>query len=145
MVTIKIKKMDELAIVPKKAHDTDAAFDLYALEGGCVYPKALSYHIRTGVAAQVPKGYYLQASLRSGIADKTGIRLSNGIGVLDCAGYTGEIHLIVDNLGKEPFRFEAGDRIAQFTVMKEIKAETKVTDELEETERGNGGFGSTGK
>lgn len=145
MITIKIKKMDELAIVPKKAHETDAAFDLYAVKGGCIFPGCLSFHIHTGIAAQVPEGYYLQASLRSGIADKTGLRLSNGIGVLDCAGYTGEIQIIVDNLGKEPVRFEAGDRIAQFTVMKVIKAETQVTDELEETDRGNGGFGSTGR
>ncbi len=99
--------------------------------------------VPTGIKAEVPKGYEIQIRARSGLALKYGISLVNGIGTID-SDYRGEIGVILINLGKEDFVINNGDRIAQMVVAKYEYAEIEEVKELTETERGPGGFGSSG-
>lgn len=99
--------------------------------------------VPTGIKAEVPKGYEIQIRARSGLALKHGISLVNGIGTID-SDYRGEIGVILINLGKEDFIINNGDRIAQMVVAKYEYAEIEEVKELTETERGPGGFGSSG-
>lgn len=100
--------------------------------------------IKTGLFLEIPEGYEAQVRPRSGLAIKHGITLLNSPGTID-ADYRGEIGVILVNLSQEPFVVENGDRIAQLVFAKVEQAEWKLTDEINETDRGEGGFGSTGK
>jgi len=138
------KKLVPNAEIPTKAHDTDAGMDVksvkeYTLFGG----KWLC--VETGLSAEIPKGYEIQVRPRSGLSAKYGVTVLNSPGTID-ADYRGEIKVILINHGTEPFKINIGDRIAQL-VMKPI-IETVATyevTELSNTERGDGGFGSSGK
>jgi dUTP pyrophosphatase len=99
--------------------------------------------IPTGIAIALPAGYEAQVRARSGLAAKHGIGLVNGIGTID-ADYRGEIGAILINNGQEPFAINPGDRVAQLVIAKYEHVKFKQVDTLEETERGSGGFGSTG-
>jgi dUTP pyrophosphatase len=99
--------------------------------------------IRTGLAMAIPKGYEIQVRSRSGCALKYGIMLVNGIGTID-EDYRGEIGVILYNSSKEDFFINRGDRIAQLVLQKVPKVDLIVVDDLDETDRGEGGFGSTG-
>ena len=101
------------------------------------------YLVPTGLAIELPQGYEAQIRARSGLAVKFGIGLVNGIGTID-SDYRGEIKVPLINWGEEPFRIENGDRIAQMVIAAYERAEWEITDSLEETERGAGGFGHTG-
>ena len=99
--------------------------------------------IPTGFFLQIPEGYEVQIRARSGLAIKNGIALVNGIGTID-SDYRGEVMVPLINLGTEEFIVRDGDRIAQMVLSSYVRAELEVVDRLEETDRGTGGFGSTG-
>ena len=99
--------------------------------------------IHTGLFMEIEPGFEVQIRARSGLALKQGICLANGIGTID-SDYRGEVCVILANFGREAFVVKDGDRIAQMVVMKYETAEIEASDELAETDRGSGGFGSTG-
>jgi dUTP pyrophosphatase len=99
--------------------------------------------VPTGLFIELPEGYEAQVRARSGLAIKNGISLVNGIGTID-SDYRGEIKVILINLGNEDFTINNGDRIAQMVFIKHEQAEFELVDELQDTERGAGGFGHTG-
>lgn len=100
--------------------------------------------IPTGLSIELPEGYEMQIRPRSGLAAKHGITVLNSPGTID-ADYRGEIRVILVNLSNEEFRIEAGERIAQMVVARHEQVEWELAEELAESERGGGGFGSTGK
>ncbi len=97
--------------------------------------------VPTGLFVELPSGYELQVRPRSGLAAKHGVTVLNSLD----ADYRGEIRVILVNLSSEPFEVKAGERIAQLVIARHERAEWDLVDELSETERGTGGFGSTGK
>ena len=99
--------------------------------------------IPTGISVELPEGYEAQVRARSGLAIKHGISLVNGIGTID-SDYRGEIKVILINLGDKEFTINSGDRIAQMVFIRHEQAEFELVEELNETERGSGGFGHTG-
>lgn len=131
--------------LPSYAHEGDAGMDIRAFinEPITLLPGKRAL-IGTGIHLQIPRGFECQIRSRSGLAIQHGVCVLNGVGTIDC-GYTNEIGVILINLGEEPFVINSGDRIAQmvFAVLAEVK-EFDLVDMLDETERGNGGFGSTG-
>jgi dUTP pyrophosphatase len=100
--------------------------------------------ISTGIAIELPEGFEAQIRGRSGLAAKHGVGLVNGIGTID-ADYRGEIKIILINWGKEPFKINRGDRIAQMVIQRVEQVDLILTDRLGTTLRGDGGFGHTGK
>ena len=99
--------------------------------------------VPTGISVELPEGYEAQVRARSGLAIKHGISLVNGIGTID-SDYRGEIKVILINLGDKEFTINSGDRIAQMVFIRHEQAEFELVEELNETERGSGGFGHTG-
>lgn len=144
-MTVKVKKFNERAVLPKVATAGAAAADLYALLDGPVTVGGGERRlIPTGIAIELPSnGYVALICARSGMAFKKGVCLANGIGVVD-SDYRGEILVAVLNSGSEPQTIEPGDRIAQLMIMPVTVPEYVEVNELDETERGSGGFGSTG-
>jgi dUTP pyrophosphatase len=100
--------------------------------------------VKTGLFIEIPEGYEAQVRPRSGLALKKGVTVLNSPGTID-ADYRGEIGVILVNLSQQPFEIESGDRIAQLIFAKVEQANWKITEELNPSERGEGGFGSTGK
>lgn len=101
------------------------------------------YLVPTGLFVEIPEGYEAQIRGRSGLAINSGISLANGVGTID-SDYRGEIKVILINLGTEPFEIKHGDRIAQMVLCKYEKIDFQLVEELNDTERGNNGFGHTG-
>ena len=99
--------------------------------------------IRTGLYMQLPEGYEAQIRGRSGLALKRGVRVFHGVGTID-ADYRGEIGVILENAGNEPFVVEDGDRIAQMVIAKHERARLSIVEQLDDSGRGEGGFGHTG-
>lgn len=139
---ILFKKLVPEAIVPAYARPGDAGMDLCSVEEGVLEPGCHRL-FRTGLAAALPPGTEGQVRPRSGLALKHGVTVLNAPGTVD-EGYRGEIGVILVNHGKEPFAVSAGMRIAQFVVANVVRAEVETADDLSATERGAGGFGSTG-
>jgi len=133
----------EGAQVPTYAHDTDAAADLYAMEDVTLQGNTTGNKIRTGVCIQLPEGWLALIIPRSSIGAKTPLRLSNSVGLID-SGYRGELGVLYDNISEVPHEIKAGDRIAQLLVMPSYRFQAKVVESLEDSDRGEGGFGSTG-
>lgn len=142
MVNVKIKKIHEDAVIPSYAREGDAGVDLYSVINYDLFPGE-RYLIPTGIKVAIPKGYEAQIRPRSGLAFKHGLTVVNTPGTID-SGYRGEIGVLVINHGKEKFQIEKGSRIAQMIFNKIEDAVFEETDELDETERGSGGFGHTG-
>ena len=136
--------IDSGAKVPTYAHDTDAAADLYALETVVVEGKTLGNKIRTGVKIQLPEGWLALILPRSSMGTKTPLRLSNSVGLID-SGYRGELGVLYDNISDTPYTINAGDRIAQLLVMPSYRFQAKVVDILSDSDRGETGFGDSGK
>lgn len=136
-------KLEEDAQVPTYAHDTDACADLYALEDKVVNAHTYGNKIRTGVSIQLPEGWVAMIFPRSSIGAKTPFRLSNSVGIID-SGYRGELGVLFDNTSDNDTTINKGDRIAQLLVMPSYRFMPKVVDSLEDSDRGEGGFGSTG-
>lgn len=137
-------KLDGDAKTPTYAHETDAAADLYAVEDITLPAHSLSNFIHTGVHIQLPEHWVAYVIPRSSIGLKTGLRLSNSVGCID-APFRGEIGVIYDNISDSDYTIKAGDRIAQLIVAPAYHFKAQVVDILNATERGEGGYGSTGK
>ena len=144
---IKIKKLYEDSTIPTKGSEYAAGYDLYAHLGECDAIHILPHEtkkIGTGVAIQPPKGTFGAVFARSGLATKQGLRPANGVGVCDY-DYTGEYIVALHNDTEEDRTIANGDRIAQLVFIPYETGDLTVVEELDETERGAGGFGSTGK
>lgn len=164
---IRVKKLHPDAVIPTKAHADDAGFDLVAVEDVIIEPGE-TVLVRTGLAFELPKGFEMQVRPRSGISLKTKLRVV--LGTVD-SGFRGEVGVIVDNIAKDPcgnksqyltyidgfdyrtdgemypnntYLIRKGDRIAQAVIKTVEQAHFIEVDELDETERGEGGFGSSG-
>lgn len=142
-VSIEIMKTHENAIIPKYANIGDAGMDIYAIEKMTIEPNT-TVIIPTGLRMAIPIGYEIQIRPRSGMSSKTKIRIANSIGTID-SGYRGDIGIIFDNIGNTPYTINIGDRIAQMVLNEVPVAEFQLVEKLDNTSRGNGGFGSTGK
>lgn len=136
-------KTGEKGQVPTYAHTTDAAADIYAAETITLAPHSLSNKIKTDIKIALPEGWAAAILPRSSIGAKTGLRLSNSVGIID-SDYRGEIGVLYDNISDSEYTINAGDRIAQMIVFPVNHFKARVVDEVPETERGEGGFGSTG-
>jgi dUTP pyrophosphatase len=137
---VKIKKLHKGAVVPVYATDGSGAFDLFCTNQSSVLPTG---YFQTGLSFEIPKGYTLLLFSRSGHGFSKDIRLANCVGVID-SDYRGELKIKLTNDGVHHQVFKAGDRIAQGIVIETPRVTFNLVEELEETERGEGGFGSTG-
>lgn len=137
---MKLKVMlDEKAYMPKRAHSTDAGLDLFSRQRRLIWP-GMSVVFDTGVHIQIPEGYVGDVDAKSSLMEKNLLTA----GTIDC-GYTGSIKVKLFNLGGGMVEILEGQKIAQLVIKSIITPELEVVDELEDTERGEGGFGSTGK
>lgn len=141
-VPVKTKKLHPDAVIPKYAKDGDAGFDFCAIHDEFIKPGE-TVIVQTGLAMAVPKGFELQVRPRSGMSVKTKLRVANSPGTID-SGYRGEIGIIIENTGDIEIGVRKGDRIAQGVIGLVPVATFQETEELDETQRGAGGYGSTG-
>jgi dUTP pyrophosphatase len=142
-MSLRIVRLDERAILPTRAHAGDAGLDLYALDALRLGPGERA-PVSTGIAVEIPVGQAGLVLPRSGLAARHGIALVNAPGLID-SGYRGELRVLLLNTDREQtFSLRAGDRIAQL-VLVEIRTPVPIeVDELDRSERGEGGFGSSG-
>lgn len=141
---IKIKRLSENAVLPQYATEQSAGLDLHAVLDEPVTLRSLERKmIKTDLAIALPPGYEAQVRPRSGLAVKHGITVLNTPGTID-ADYRGNICVILVNLSNEPFTINNGERIAQLVISNYERADWEEVEELNETERGYKGFGSTG-
>jgi dUTP pyrophosphatase len=142
-MTLKVRRLDDRARLPTRAYPGDAGLDLYALEDGMLGPGDRA-SIRTGLAIEIPDGQAGLVLPRSGLAARHGLALVNAPGLID-AGYRGEVCVLLLNTDRiAPFTIAGGDRIAQLVL---VRVETPAVVEVQEllvSERGVGGFGSSG-
>jgi len=145
MTPLKIRKLREDAVIPRYAHgpDEDAGMDLHAVEAVTLGPGETTL-VPTGLCIELPSGFEAQIRPRSGLALKHSITLPNTPATID-PGYRGEIRVIMHNLGREAFEIHPGDRIAQMVIARYEAVEWIEGDELSESRRGEGGFGSSGR
>ena len=142
---VKIKKLRENAIIPTYGSEFAAGADLYAaIDEAVTIEAGETKLIPTGIALAIPAGFAGLIYARSGLASKRGLAPANKVGVID-ADYRGEVMVALHNHGKEAQTIEAGERIAQMVIAPYITANFILSSELDETERGEGGFGSTGR
>ena len=142
---IKVKKLNESAILPTYGSASAAGADLYNLPGAdVVIPAHETVMIHTGLAMEIPEGFAGLIYARSGLASKSGLAPANKVGVVDC-DYRGEICVALHNHSGETRVVKRGDRIAQMVITPYLAATFCESDELSDTVRGAGGFGSTGK
>lgn len=141
---VKIKKLDDRAVVPTYGTSFSAGADLYALlDDDIIINPGETVFVRTGIAMEIPEGYAGFIYARSGLASKKGLAPANKVGVVD-ADYRGEIMVALHNHSNMEQVAEAGERIAQIVIAPFYKAKFEVVEELNDTIRGTGGFGSTG-
>ena len=141
---IEIKTLKEHAILPKYQTNGAAGADIHACLDKSITLQPMERRIvPTGLAMAIPEGYEVQIRARSGMSIKHGITMVNGIGTID-ADYRGEVGVLVINLGQKAFTIEPGMRIAQMVVARYDRAEWDEVSELSKTERGVGGYGSSG-
>ena len=143
--TVKIRKLRENAVLPVYGSEEAAGADLYACEGAeiQIQPQE-TVMIHTGLSAEIPKGYAGLIFARSGIASKRGLAPANKVGVID-SDYRGKLMVALHNHSQETAAVADGERIAQLVIVPYLRAEFTEAEELEETGRGEGGFGSTGR
>ena len=142
--TIEIKKLNEMAIIPTYGSIDAAGADLYACtDNQEEFMPHETKLIKTGIAMAIPKGLVGLVFARSGLASKRGLAPANKVGVID-ADYRGEIMVALHNHTESVQTIEKGERIAQIAFVPYVKGNFNVVDELSETVRGEGGFGSTG-
>ncbi|MCF2652534.1 dUTP diphosphatase [Anaeromassilibacillus senegalensis] len=142
---LKLMRVRENAVLPKQATAGSAGYDLCACieEPQTIAPGARAV-FPSGLAAEIPAGTAGFIFTRSGLGIKKGIHVTNGVGVID-SDYRGEIHVGLHNLSVEPYTVQPGERIAQMIIMPYFAPEIVEVASLSDTERGAGGFGSTGK
>ena len=142
---VRIKKLDERATVPSYGTEYSAGADLYSMAGDEITVGAhKTVMVHTGIALEIPEGYAGLIFARSGLACKRGLAPANKVGVID-ADYRGEIIVALHNHTDSDISIEGGERVAQLSIVPFLKAEFMLCDELSDTVRGAGGFGSTGK
>lgn len=139
---LQIKKLHPDAILPRYASADAAGADLCTLEEAILLPGETKL-LHTGLAMAIPQGYGGFIFARSGLASKRGLAPANKVGVID-SDYRGELMVALYNQSQEPQKIEKGERIAQFVLLPCPQAEFIETEELSETDRSSGGFGSTG-
>jgi dUTP pyrophosphatase len=143
MSELRVRRLDPAASLPSRAYDGDAGLDLCALEAAELEPGGRA-SVRTGIAVEIPPGHAGLVLPRSGLAARHGIALVNAPGLID-AGYRGEIKVLLLNTDRvASFTVSPGDRIAQLVLVRVETPEVVEADELALTERGVGGFGSSG-
>jgi dUTP pyrophosphatase len=142
-MSVRVRRLDDRALLPTRAHSGDAGLDLYALDGAVLEPGERA-SVGTGIAVEIPDGQAGLVLPRSGLAARHGIALVNAPGLID-AGYRGEVRVLVLNTDRSsPFRLEPGDRIAQLMLVRVEAPEVIEVEALAASERGHGGFGSSG-
>ncbi len=143
---IKIKKLNPNAKTPTRGSEQAAGYDIYAcLETETVtIPAHCTVKVSTGISMAIPEGYFGGIFARSGLASKQGLRPANCVGVVD-SDYRGEFMVMLHNDTDEPKTIENGDRVGQLVILPCMTINFEETDSLDETERGSGGFGSSGK
>jgi dUTP pyrophosphatase len=143
-VSLRFTRLAEHAVPPAQAHSGDAGYDLFAAEAAVLEPGRRA-SVGTGIAVAIPEGCAGLVLPRSGLAAKHGITLTNAPGLID-SGYRGEVRVLLLNTDPDvPFDVAVGDRIAQLLVMRFESPPLEEADVLDETPRGSGGFGSTGR
>jgi len=143
MVDIKIEKIFPDAILPSYSHPRDAGMDLFSYETYILKPGERRL-FKTGLKVEIQEGYEMQIRPRSGLALNHGVTVLNTPGTID-AGYRGEVGVILINHGEEVYSIGKGDKIAQAVISSVERAVLEEVEKLEESSRGEGGFGSTGK
>lgn len=142
---INIKRLTDTAIIPTRQHEGDAGYDLYAdIQDPVIIKPHTTEFIHTGIAIEILDGYFGAVFARSGIASEQGLRPANCVGVCD-SRYRGEYMVALHNDSIAARTVSPGDRIAQLIVMPYLNVEFEEVDELSDTERGDDGFGSTGR
>jgi dUTP pyrophosphatase len=142
-MNLRIARLDERARIPTRAHDGDAGLDLYALDDALLAPGARA-SVPTGIAVEIPPGQAGLVLPRSGLAARHGISVVNAPGLID-SGYRGEVRVLLLNTDRDqPFQVSAGDRIAQLVLVRVELLTPLEVDALSDSERGAGGFGSSG-
>ena len=136
--------LEDGAKLPTYAHETDACADIYASKDMVLPAHSLSNMVHTGIHMELPESWVFMIDPRSSIGSKTGLRLSNSVGIID-EDYRGELGVLYDNISDSDYEIKAGDRIAQGWIQPVYRFKPIQVDKLKETERGSGGFGSTGK
>ena len=139
---IKIKKLDPKAVIPTRGSDAAAGVDLHAPKALVIHPNSNGV-ISTGLAVEIPDGYFGAIFARSGMATRKGLRPANCVGVID-SDYRGEIKVVLHNDSDIIRPVQEGDRVAQLIILPYEPIEFDEVDELNDTDRGIGGFGSTG-
>lgn len=143
MSRLRVRRLDPAARLPTRAYEGDAGLDLYALERVELAPGARA-SVRTGVAVEIPSGQAGLVLPRSGLAARHGIALVNAPGLID-AGYRGELRVLLLNTDRDaPFTVDPGERVAQLVLVQVQTPEVTEVEELAVSERGAGGFGSSG-
>lgn len=138
-----VQRLHPDAVLPAFAHDGDAGLDLSSVEEVVLAPGERRA-VPTGIAMAIPHGWVGLVHPRSGLARRHGVTVTNAPGTID-AGYRGEVQVLLVNLGSEAVTLEAGERVAQLVLQRVGRAEVREVDELDDTSRGSGGFGSTGR
>jgi len=141
-IEIKFKKITPDSIIPEYMSKGSSGSDIYADEELIINPGEIKL-VSTGFKLSIPEGFEGQVRPRSGLALKHGITVLNAPGTID-SDYRGEVKVILINLGKENFKINKGDRIAQLIIAEVVRANFTITEELEDTIRSDGGFGHTG-
>lgn len=141
---VKIKKLNEKAVIPTYGSPYAAGADLYSAMDEVTVQPGETVLVKTGLALELPVGYAGLIYARSGLASKRGLAPANKVGVVDC-DYRGEVMVALHNHSNIPQTVSAGERIAQLVIAPYIVADFEETDELSDTVRGEGGFGSTGR
>lgn len=143
IIEVKIKKLHENAIIPSYANFGDAGVDLITIEDTIIRAGETKI-IKTGLAMDIPVGYELQIRPKSGNSAKSKLRIANAPGTIDCQ-YRGEIGIIVDNIGSEDIEIKKGKGVAQGVFNEIPVAHFVEVEELSETDRGSGGYGSSNR
>jgi dUTP pyrophosphatase len=139
---VKIKRLNEFAVLPKYAHPGDSGVDLYSTEEVVLWPGRTGL-VSTGLSFEIPEGTEIQVRPRSGNSLKTALRVANSPGTID-SGYRGEVKVILDNIGPSTITVKRGDKIAQAVLVPVYKMDIKEVEEISSSERQASGFGSTG-
>ena len=141
-MTLRFRKIHPDAVLPSYAHPSDAGMDVRSVEDLTIAPGKRAL-VHTGLVMLLPPMYEAQVRPRSGLALKSGVTVLNTPGTID-SGYRGEVGVILANFGEADFLVKRGDKIAQIVIAPVTQPEIVETTEVDETDRGSGGFGSTG-
>ncbi len=142
VINIKIKLLNENAILPEKQHDSDAGYDLFSIEEVILKPNEI-HKVKTGIAIQIPTNYGGLVLPRSGLSSKHGISLINTPGLID-SGYRGELLIPLINHSVNEYEIKKHERIAQLILIESPEVKIEVVSDLDDSDRDSKGFGSTG-